>query len=926
MKNLGNTVTALLLLLVGFNTGFGQSFSEISAQAGIDMVQIHPMLMGGGVAFFDYDNDGFQDLYITGGSSGDKLYHNNGDATFTDVTIAAGIIGTDSMLTIGVATGDIDNDGYREIFITTWQGYPNILFKNNGNGTFTDISLTSGVADSSNSISVTFGDVNKDGFLDIYVANYVDLINSNPQNGFDYTCFANFLYLNNGNQTFTESGVAYGVADTGCALATAFTNFDDEGDIDVYIANDFGAWVRPNTILQNNFPTANYTDIGISSSMDDSIFGMGIAIGDYDEDGDLDYYVTNLGKNVLRNNQGNNTFLDKTDTSGTANTYTDSTFFAVGWGTAFFDYDNDTYLDLIIANGYIPADSFIYNTPSNPNVLFRNNGDATFTDVSDIEGFNDTTFGRGLALGDIDMDGKLDVAVGVVVSDSSSPNHFLLYENLSPDSNNWLSVSLQGVVNNRDGFGSRIRIVSNGRSWIREIDGGSSHVSQNMSSAYFGLGASTIIDSLIVTWLDGNQEVFTIINPNQHINIIEDSTIYGMVYRDTSICNGDSIPLGGGYQTTAGIYRDTMIASSGNDSIVVTTLSINPETIINTQVSICSGDSLYLEGTYQYNAGTYYDTIQGTGCDSIIVTDLVVLSAYLNTIDTTICESDTFLGNTYVSDTSLIAMLTGSNGCDSTVVTNITVNPFIIDTSTISLCQGDLYNGTTYSVDTTLIDTMQNQFSCDSIISISIVILSPSFNSASATICKGDLFAGSFHFSDTSLIDSLTGVNGCDSIVNTMLMVDSTYSLTIDTTIESGTLYNGVAYFSDTVLIESLLSTKGCDSIVQSNIYVVTGIKSSNTLSQTKKFNVFPNPASGNVSIYFDLKKNSQVSITIFNMLGKIIGMPISGHYSTGIHTVTWNGKADNGLDIANGIYTIRYSVDGTYTANIILIVSNPEK
>ena len=835
---LRNVGVIAFVLVSNFSNTLGQSFLEVSLQSGVNMVHVHPMLMGGGVAFFDYDMDGFQDLYITGGTSSDKLYRNNGNGTFTDVTTIAGILGTDSILTIGVATGDIDNDGYREIFVTTWQGYTNVLFKNNGDGTFTDISASANVADSSNSISVTFGDVNKDGLLDIYVANYMDLVNSVPQNGFDYTCFANFLYINNGNQTFIESGLAYGVADTGCALATAFTNFDNESDMDIYIANDFGAWVRPNTILENNFPSSNFTDIAFSASVNDSMYGMGIAIGDYDEDGDLDYYITNLGKNVMRNNQGNSTFLDKTDTSETANTYTDSTSLAVGWGTAFFDYDNDTYLDLIVANGYITADSFTYNTPFNPNVLFKNDGDATFTDVSDLEGFNDTTYARGLALGDINMDGRLDVAVSVVTADTSSSSHFLLYKNANADSNNWLSVSLQGVVNNRDGFGSRIRLFAGGRSWIREVDGGSSHASHSMSNAYFGLGSLTIVDSVIVTWLNGNQETFANIYPNQHLQIIEDSTIYGIVYMHEDICGGDSIFLEDTFQFVGGIYRDTLPAYSGNDSIVVTILGL-------------------------------------ISADSVV-------------IDTTFCELDSFWGNTYTSDTTLVSYLTGFKGCDSTVTTNITVNPFIffttpavslcqgelfnstaysadttlIDTvqnqflcdsiistsiivlvksfvsDTVSLCQGELYNGTAYSADTTLIDTLQNQVSCDSITSTSIIVLVKSFVSDTVSICQGDIFGGFQFFSDTTVTDSLTGINGCDSIIVTNVNVDSPILSSSTVILCQGDLHNGTAYSDDTTLIDTVQNQFSCDSIRSTNLVIVT-ISSSSSNATICKGEVF---------------------------------------------------------------------------------------
>jgi len=311
---------------------------------------------------------------------------------------------------MGVITGDIDNDGYRDVFVTTWIDEHNLLFKNNGDGTFQEISASAGILDTALSTAASFGDFNLDGFLDIYVVNYIDP--SKPptdDSGFYYTCSPNYLYMNNGNETFTEVASLYGVADTGCGLAIAFTNYDQDSDVDIYIANDFGAWVLHNSLYQNNYPSPDFSNVSVSSSMNDAIYGMGIAIGDYDEDGDLDYYVTNLGRNVLRNNQGNGLFIDLTDSAGVANTYTDSNLFAVGWGTAFLDYDNDTYLDLFVVNGHIPADSIIANAPSNPDVFYKNNGDGTFTDLSASLGVDDTSMARGFALGDYDNDGDLDL-------------------------------------------------------------------------------------------------------------------------------------------------------------------------------------------------------------------------------------------------------------------------------------------------------------------------------------------------------------------------------------------------------------------------------------------------------------------------------------------------------------------------------------
>ncbi|MBW8050349.1 MAG: T9SS type A sorting domain-containing protein [Cytophagales bacterium] len=521
-----------LILLLSFLPAFwlkalSQGFSEVSISAGINHQHINTERMGGGGAFFDYDNDGYPDIYLTGGEIRDMLYHNNGNGTFTEVGVAAGLSLTDSISTMGVITGDIDNDGYRDIFVTTWVDEHNLLFKNNGDGTFQEISASAGISDTAWSTAASFGDFNLDGFPDIYVVNYVDPSKpTTDDSGFYYVCSPNYLYMNNGNETFSEVASLYGVADTGCGLAIAFTNCDQDSDVDIYIANDFGAWVLPNSLYQNNFPSPDFSNVSVSSSMNDAIYGMGIAIGDYDEDGDLDYYVTNLGRNVLRNNQGNGLFIDLTDSAGVTNTYTDSNLFAVGWGTAFLDYDNDTYLDLFVANGHIPADSIIANAPSNPDVLYKNNGDATFTDVSVLLDVDDTSMARGFAYGDYDNDGDLDLLI-MVADTGLTSSHALLYQNNNSNNNHWLKVKLQGTTNNRDAYGSLVRIISNGRNWIREIDGGSSHLSHHSTIAHFGLGIYTAVDTIEVTWPDGKSQFLSNIGVDTTILIVEDTAITG---------------------------------------------------------------------------------------------------------------------------------------------------------------------------------------------------------------------------------------------------------------------------------------------------------------------------------------------------------------------------------------------------------------
>ncbi|MGI9543129.1 MAG: FG-GAP-like repeat-containing protein [Cyclobacteriaceae bacterium] len=528
----------LITLLCGFCLELSaQQFDEVSLASGIEHRQVFVGLMGGGVALFDYDLDGDIDMYLTGGSKPDKLFRNNGHFLFEDVSDSSGITVADSAKTMGVAAGDLNNDGFQDLFITTTEDSRNLLLLNNGHGVFNETSLAAGITDSAFSISATLGDYDLDGFLDIYVANYVktpaflyDAVGNVI--GFDPTCYRNFLYRNNGDNTFSEIANIIGANDEGCGLATAFTDFDSDSDPDIYIANDFGEWHVPNTLLANRFKQDSFEDISSQSGADGAIYGMGVAIGDYDEDGDLDYYVTNLGRNLLLQNSGNGTFVDVTSEAGVEDTFEEPGF-SVGWGTAFLDYDNDSYLDLIVNNGEIPTFDFLANGPLNGNRLYRNNQGMGFQDVSETSGFNSPWRGRGLAYGDLDNDGDLDVVSTVVERYPTNTIHTQIYKNNTSEENNWLKLQMVGTKSNRDGFGAHITIFSKDRKLLREVDGGSSHVSHNSSIVHFGLGKIAEVDSAIITWPGGNVQRLGSLNVNSSYTIAEESS---HIVLDGAIC------------------------------------------------------------------------------------------------------------------------------------------------------------------------------------------------------------------------------------------------------------------------------------------------------------------------------------------------------------------------------------------------------
>ncbi len=513
----------------------GQQFVAVQEEAGLTHVTSHSAFLGGGGAFLDYDNDGDEDIYLIGGQEKDQLFENNGDGTFTDRTTEAGLFPTSFYYTTGVTAGDIDNDGDTDLFVTTWFGDTfdkNVLLRNNGNGTFSDIWIQLEEEDQVFSMGATLIDFDLDGLLDIYVINYVDeaQFTYNEDNvivGFEHTCYANRFYHNLGGGFFEDITDAVGLGDTGCALAVASTDYDMDGDIDLYLANDFGEFIQPNRLFRNNFPDLTFTEVGMETGADLGMYGMGIAIGDIDQDLDLDYYVTNFGRNALLRNDGGS-FSDITDESGVADTWDiQDSLMAVGWGTALLDIDNDSDLDLYVANGYVPSPNFIDSRIFIADRLFRNDGQGSFTDISSSSGVDNSYVTRGLTYADYDNDGDLDVlAIVLNVPVNEGGWNTVLYNNQEGNQQNWLQVSLEGIEANRSAFGAKVFVYLSDKTLLHEISGGASHASQLSSRAHFGLGAAEVIDSVQIQWPGGfRKQMVYDLDINQHYTIIEDTSI-----------------------------------------------------------------------------------------------------------------------------------------------------------------------------------------------------------------------------------------------------------------------------------------------------------------------------------------------------------------------------------------------------------------
>lgn len=514
-NKIGSRLICTLFAFIYTSLLYGQiAMEDVTSLSGIDHSHISPIYMGGGVALFDFNNDGFDDIYLTGGVVDDKLYQNNGNLQFTDVTSATGLKRIHDGHSMSVTTGDIDNDGYQDVFVTYGEKEVSRLYRNIEGKKFVDITAQSGVDTDSWSMGASLVDVNMDGYLDIYIINWVSefdaiLDDDGAAVGFNHTCYENNLYINNGDMTFTDLSLTYGVNNMGCGLAVLATDFNNDTYPDLYMANDFGEWVTENTIYQNNYPELEFDNRSAESGLNAMVYGMGIAHGDYDRDGFVDYYITNIGSNVLLLNDGSNNFSDAAEAAGVLNDkYNELN--TTGWGAAFADLDNDGYEELVVANGYVPSAEFIKTSEEDPNKIYQNNQDGTFSDISESIGVNTLDISRGVAYSDLDNDGDLDILftqLSTDLSGKSVQDNVHLYENKSTANNSWLGIRLIGNECGLDGYNAKVFLYSGGDSnyQFRELSSSSSHASQNTSALHFGLSDLREIDSLVVQWPAGEE-------------------------------------------------------------------------------------------------------------------------------------------------------------------------------------------------------------------------------------------------------------------------------------------------------------------------------------------------------------------------------------------------------------------------------------
>jgi len=520
------------------------AFTDITKQAGITFKHVASPdkkyiveSMSGGVALFDYDNDGDLDIYMVNsltvdlvkskGKTKSDLYRNDGNGKFTEVGEKAGV--SDIGWGMGVVAGDYNNDGFEDLYVTCLG--PDHLLKNNGNGTFTDVTAKAGVNDPRWSTGAAFVDYDNDGDLDLFVSNYVDFdINNLPEFGQGKTCTyksiavqcgprglkgaGDSLFRNNGDGTFTDVSKQAGVEDANgyYGLGVLTGDFDDDGLIDIFVANDS----TPNFHYRNK-GDGTFEEIGFSAGTAVNENGseqgsMGVTAGDYDHDGKLDIFITNFADeyNTLYHNDGKNSFTDLSYAAKVAAISLPH----VGWGTKFFDYDNDGWVDLFVANGHVYPQLPGYRQPR---LLHRNNRDSTFTEVSAEFGavLTENRVSRGVAFGDIDNDGDVDL----LIADLDGPPQLL--RNDGANTNNSILVKAIGVKSNRSGIGARVTVVSGDLTQTDQVRSGDSYISQSDLRLHFGLEKRSKVDSIQVRWPSGTVDKIANVGVNRIITIKE---------------------------------------------------------------------------------------------------------------------------------------------------------------------------------------------------------------------------------------------------------------------------------------------------------------------------------------------------------------------------------------------------------------------
>ncbi len=526
----------------------GFYFRDVTSQTGIDFVHTDGSsgrryiveTVAAGLALFDYDGDGDDDIYFLNGAPlrgtstettpRNRLYRNDGHWRFTDVTDSAGV--GDVGYGLGVAAGDYDNDGDLDLYLNNFG--PNVLYRNNGEGTFTDVTEEAGVANGDQvGAGTCFLDMDADGDLDLYVANYLvfsyDQHKTLTSNGVPlyanprfYKPVSDTVFRNNGDGTFSNVSQSCGVGGhAGWGMGVVCADYDQDGDTDIFVAND----VAENFLWQND-GTGRFMEVGLISGVAYDMHGdeqgsMGVDCADFNNDGRLDFFQTSYQDQLatLYQNMGGGTFQDVTMTTGAGR----QTLAAVTWGTGLVDFDNDGDRDLFIAQGHLQDNIALYDdarTYHQKNHLMENTGTGSYVDVTESSGpgMQVRLTSRGVGFGDLDQDGDMDV---VVLNPRQRPT---LLRNDTANCGNWLRVGLRGIKTNRFGVGAQVKVVAGDLTMVDEVHSGRGYQSHYGLKLHFGLGKRAKIDRIEVKWIGGKTDVYRNVEVNQELCLVEGGT------------------------------------------------------------------------------------------------------------------------------------------------------------------------------------------------------------------------------------------------------------------------------------------------------------------------------------------------------------------------------------------------------------------
>ena len=534
-------------ILAGASSEDGIRFTDVASKSGLVFTHFNgargqfyfPEIMGAGVAFLDYDGDGFQDVFVVNGSSlpgpdaakdpTSRLFRNRGNGTFTDVTAVTGLLEVKGIFGTGVGVGDYDNDGDTDLYLTGYRR--SVLWRNKGDGTFTDSTAAAGVENQRHwAASSGFFDYDRDGDLDLLVANYVRFDTQQNtvcrQGGERSYCHpstfqsdSSVLYRNNGDATFTDVSQDSGIGKVaGKALGVVFADYDGDGWDDVFVACD----TTPDLLFKNN-QDGTFSEDGLLAGVaydhnGHARAGMGVDFGDYDGDGLLDLVVTNFSMegNALFRNLGDGSFSEETYTTGIL----DNSLLNVGFGVGFLDIDNDSDLDVFSANGHVIHNIERYrdDTTFAQRMLLYENNRGHYREISSRSGecFERLDVGRGAAFADFDNDGDVDILV------SNNGSRLRLLRNEGGNRGNWLSLKLVGQKSNREGIGARVR-ARVGEQWLhRQVRRAGSYLSSNDVRLHLGLGQARQVDEVEIAWPSGAIQKLKDLESNQFLVVEEE--------------------------------------------------------------------------------------------------------------------------------------------------------------------------------------------------------------------------------------------------------------------------------------------------------------------------------------------------------------------------------------------------------------------